>query len=93
VTNLYRVGKPLEAHQWLPDNEGTPSANRVADWLNAHEVDWTTEGIGRHCVIVFTDLKGRSNRVERGDWIIKGLTGMFFPCDPTAFAEIYVEAQ
>lgn len=85
----YRKGPvEIEARQWLPDDEGTPSANLLADWLNDHGADWSVEGIGSKCVIKLSTLEGVMS-VPRGHWVIRGVAGEFYPCDPDIFAATY----
>ncbi len=38
---------------------------------------------------VFDILRGAWIPVAVGDWIIKGVKGEFYPCDPQVFAETY----
>lgn len=78
----------IDAMQWLPDNHGGQAGNRLADWLNEHDADWSTEGVGTECVIKLTTLEGVMS-VPHGHWVIRGVAGEFYPCRPDIFATTY----
>lgn len=44
----------------------------------------------RNCLFIDT-LEG-TMRADRGDWIIKGVKGEFYPCKPDIFAATYEPA-
>ena len=44
--------------------------------------------LGEYCIIA--TLEG-DMRADKGDWIIKGVKGEFYPCKPDIFAATYEE--
>lgn len=74
----------LEAAQW----EGTSeSFMRVCKELGVDE-EVLFETDGNHTGLLIETLEGKM-RADKGDWIIKGIKGEFYPCKPDIFAELY----
>lgn len=81
--------KPLivDAYQWFPGMLDTPGVRHVA----ANRVDLTkTRGIlidrpARYVV----DTQHGEVQLEAGDWIIKGISGEYYPCKPDIFSKTY----
>lgn len=83
----------VEAYRWLPDDAGTPSANRLADWLDEHEAEWSTDGVGQHCVIKVLGADDKQQIASRGDWVIRGVTGLFRVLSDDQFHATYESVQ
>lgn len=50
---------------------------------------WAGEAVMREgSALIIPTLEG-SMRARIGDWIIKGVAGEFYPCDPDIFAKTY----
>lgn len=64
-------------HRWVNDNGGRTNV-------------LYSRGVGAH--IVITTLEG-DMRVNPGDYVIRGLVGEFYPCDPDVFAKTYEQVQ
>ena len=84
----------IEAIQW----DGTPSgATPIIDWIlnHDHSADYWAPGEWDHetnvAYIRITTLEGNMI-ASRGDWIIRGVRGEFYPCKPGIFAETYQPA-
>lgn len=72
----------IEAHHW----DGTPEcATAIIDWILDH--GHTARYHGMHEMVIDT-LEGQMT-VSRGDWVIRGVKGEFYPCKPDIFAETY----
>jgi len=78
----------IEAHQFNDDaesygllhwiNKGYRPGNELASWVNGSLSIPTLEG---------------THRADKGDWIIKGIKGEFYPCKPDIFAATYEPAE
>jgi len=69
----------IEAEQW----DGTSlGAERVAALIGTHG------GLLRNGVWEIRTLEGTMT-AQKGDWIIKGVKGEFYPCKPDIFAATY----
>lgn len=73
----------VEAVQWVNWN-----TVEIADFMGASPL-FGSDGKGREWVEIHT-LEG-AMRAEKGDWIIRGVKGEFYPCKPDIFAETYEE--
>ena len=85
----------VEAHQWLVNDD--PQAGGFG---NDHMADWLGEsfgGISDYAVgidsldgayLIVKTVEG-SLFARRGDWIIKGVKGEFYPCKPDIFKATY----
>jgi len=69
----------IEAAQVTPQN-----MLRLAKWCGGQ-----ARTTGR---IIITTLEGEME-AQRGDWIIKGVQGEFYPCKPDIFDATYREAD
>lgn len=68
----------IEAVQWEGNNE-----KEMKDFIN---MELVTEYNGD--VLVIETLEG-TMRAEKGDYIIKGVHGEFYPCKPDIFHKTY----
>lgn len=84
----------IEAMQW---NGTAESATPIINWalsvngasIRYHEHLMDGDMIAHHEPFLWVDtLEGRMI-ARRGDWIICGTKGEFYPCKPHIFAEIY----
>lgn len=101
----YRVRHPIDAVQVTADNLA-----EVAAWCGGHDVSalawdygagayWRPSRAGWYFVpprepgVVFDTPRG-DGFAPVGDWVIKGVKGVFFPCTAAAFADTYeVDAE
>jgi hypothetical protein len=79
--------KPVEIEAWLWDEtKETFAALKAAGMdcghYNSHEIE------NYVCDMRITTLEGLM-RADKGDWIIKGIKGEFYPCKPDIFAATY----
>lgn len=88
----------IEAKQW---NDSTP-ANEIIDWItdSGETASYYCKDAGacardEHTIAIFTreNLKGEYIHASRGDWVIKGVKGEFYPCKPDIFNETYEAAE
>ena len=84
AASLYRK-RPveIEAHQWEPDD--LTASGRVVGWLMAHNADF--EIVENRNLSIIT-LEG-AMLAKRGDWIVRGVRGEFYPVKPWIFEETY----
>jgi len=80
----------IEAMQYT-DND---SATQIIEWALSHEatINYWCEN-GEECrreehVLRIPTLEGNMD-ARPGWWIIKGIQGEFYPCDPDIFAKTY----
>lgn len=80
--------KPVEirALRWLP--EDLEAAGYLVGWLMAHDVDYEMQAGGALSIVT---LEG-AMLASRGDWIIQGVAGEFYPCKPDIFEATYEPA-
>ena len=70
--------------------DGSPESNRaIIDWTRGSKTpasmdDHPTRG---QCLTIST-LEG-AHWVDKGDYVIRGVAGEFYPCKPDIFAELY----
>jgi hypothetical protein len=85
-TGLFRVLATVEAVQLINDLR---NHTEVARWIEAN---------GGHAEIPFAEpclyveTPGGRKRAGIGDWIVKGVTGEFFPVEPDVFEATYEPA-
>lgn len=70
----------VTAAQW----EGDELALHDALLARGQRVPWIRVGDD-----LFVDTKEGRMRANRGDWVIKGIAGEFYPCKPEIFEQIY----
>ena len=77
----------IEAIQYTGDNE-----NEIISWAHKGLPDIANSIIikGVYCLNIRT-LEGVMNSFK-GDWIIKGIKGEFYPCKPDIFEATYEKA-
>lgn len=76
----------IEAHQWTPVD--TFEAGKVLGWLMEQKVHFVLTGCGPDTQLVISTLEGPMTAPPNW-WIIKGLIGEFYACDPAAFRAKY----
>lgn len=79
--------KPVEIDAWLWDEtketfEMLKDAGMVSGHYNSHVTENFVSNLG------IDTLEGMM-RAEKGDWIIKGVKGEFYPCKPDIFEATY----
>jgi hypothetical protein len=67
----------IEAIQWNGPSDNAALREFAGHWVNLGDED-----------NIITTLEG-SMRISRGDWIIKGVKGEFYPCKPDIFEATY----
>ena len=79
----------IEAEQF----DGTvESANRILAWIGRNGADAKrVHGTKPDCGIIISTLEGDMTAIP-GDWIIRGVSGEFYPCKPDIFAATYEAA-
>ena len=79
------VKKPVkvQAVQWTGDNY-----EEIANFVGHSSFRHSFE---KDSVIIET-LEG-SHYARKGDWIIRGINGEFYPCKPDIFEKTYVEVK
>lgn len=68
----------IEAIQYTGSNAG-----EIRDF-----VDFPLHGLASPNILWIETLEG-TMRADKGDWIIKGVQGEFYPCKPDIFAATY----
>lgn len=76
----------IEAMRWS-DDHGKNDV-RLLDWLRANAVAYVWEGWD----LAIPTLEG-TMKVSKGDWVIRGISGEFYPCKPDIFAATYEEVR
>ena len=74
----------IDAVQLLPENDAA-ILNFMSEFCCPFEMT------GDHEVVIHT-LEG-DMRADKGDWIIRGVKGEFYPCKPDIFAATYENAE
>lgn len=67
----------IEAIQWTGDNNGAVMDFMGQSWLNTNPD-----------ILTIPTLQG-TIAARKGDWIIKGVKGEFYPCKPDIFEQTY----
>lgn len=62
----------------------------VVNWASQFndEIRWKVLGGKENLAIIIPTLEGEM-RADRGDWIIRGVNGEFYPCKPDIFEKTY----
>ena len=66
----------------LPDTFDIDGRLAFEKWFEGRSGRWSGDGL------VITTLEGEM-RADKGDWVIKGVKGEFYPCKPDIFAATY----
>jgi len=82
VIKMFRK-KPvvIEAVQWTGEN-----VKEVEDFTSSTKVGYAEE----YDTLTIPTLEG-DHTANKGDWIIKGVKGEFYPCKPDIFEQTYDE--
>lgn len=59
-------------------------AETISTWMKSHGVNPQFDG----ATFAISTLEG-TMKADRGDWIIRGVKGEFYPCKPDIFAATY----
>jgi hypothetical protein len=62
------------------------NANEVDRWINGKEADFSW---GTNCDLWEIETLEGTMYAQRGDYIIRGVNGEFYPCKPDVFAKTY----
>ena len=65
-----------------------PTLGEIEKLMGPAEADFATDPP----TIFIQTLEGKM-RADRGDWIIKGVNGEFYPCKPDIFEKTYEPVQ
>lgn len=71
----------IEAVQWVGSQESFDAILALGD------IEWESGPIGSYAFFIKT-LEGQ-HIASKGDWIIKGVNGEFYPCKPDIFEKTY----
>lgn len=80
----------IDAHQLPPVQPDRAVDRQFFDW--AEEVDFLDWSSGQNGSIEIKTLEGTMT-AQPGDWIIKGVSGEFYPCKPDIFEKTYEAAN
>lgn len=80
--------RPVVIEAWLLSDE---NAFEVASWCGGEAYQRYLFGEPQEMIVEIPTLEGVME-ANRGDFIIKGSRGEFYPCKPTVFADVYEEA-
>ena len=68
-------------------------AESIISWVNRSTGYTPSEGTGPPILFYYGEMRIRTLEGEmtgrKGDWIIKGVKGEFYPCKPDIFEETY----
>lgn len=82
----------IEARQFpeMDDEKEVALANDICEWCGGEPVadEETTEGP----YILINTLEGQM-KARPGDWIIKGVSGEFYPCKADIFTKTYEQIE
>ncbi|WP_280332070.1 hypothetical protein [Nocardia wallacei] len=85
----FRPRVAVEAMQFTTNNEsGTPTMDAIVNWVNQGRDEM---GAWHNGTDIFIRTPTGERRVFVGYWIVRGITGEFFPCGPDMFAKSYEE--
>lgn len=82
--SFYRK-KPVVIEARRHDSTSWDSAVKIAEWCGGRSVK-NEMAHGSH--IIISTLEG-DMRADLGDWVIKGVSGEFYPCKPDIFEKTY----
>ena len=87
--------KPIvvEAIQWNGNTNKQEIDEFVGNQLKA-EIDSETAyvaGMGKPTYGLLIETLEGTMKANKGDWIIKGISGEFYPCKPDIFIKTYIE--
>lgn len=90
VTRWRKKPKVVEAMQYSK----TEDFHDIREWVEAFggRVCAMQSRVSGEVVFVIQTLEGEMI-VRRGDWVIKGVAGEFYPCKPDIFARTYEEVS
>jgi len=75
----------IEAVQWSPDEEGNQHPTWPSNW-GPEPRTWKVNPVS---LSVFIPTLEGEHQARKGDWIIKGVKGEFYPCKPDIFEATY----
>ena len=83
----------IEAFKWTGDEHQIESPEWAREAIRSGVFQFQNAGTP-HVVLAIKTLEdgkqGQAKHVaDRGDWIIKGIAGEFYPCKPDIFAATY----
>ena len=65
----------------------------IIDWVNSHNHQFKAEDSGTWTIWYDREMRIKTLEGEmtakRGDWIIRGVKGEFYPCKPDIFEKTY----
>jgi hypothetical protein len=79
------IKKPIQIEAMQLSRESVPA---IQEWITSHGGQ-AISSADQVCVIVKT-LEGAMS-AHRGDWILRGVRGEFYPCAGDIFTETYTE--
>lgn len=96
--NPPREGKPPLMWMDWTDAERLNGAVRATSYMEVHKLIGTsgcsrTEPFWTHSVMGVIDTLEGAHLVTPGDFVIRGVSGEFYPCRPDIFAATYEQAE
>ena len=76
----------IQAFQFETNNDGGENMDAVMNWVNAGQQEAIATHNGTN--IFIKTLEGVM-KANVGDWIIRGVSGEFYPCKPDIFERTY----
>lgn len=73
----------IEAVRWTGDNW-----TEMREFIGGDIVSWQHGGVGEEPSLWIKTLEG-TMKAKKGDYVIRGVAGEFYPCDALIFAETY----
>ena len=88
--------KPVEIEAMLWQGGDYDVLNRFCglNWgrADAHGVYWTADD-DKEQVVVWNTAESQWIQVPKGHWLIRGVNGELYPCDPVIFEKTYDKVE
>jgi hypothetical protein len=79
----------IEAIQFVGVPPDGTNATRIIDWILTGDLSARFHVTEDDDAFIAIDTLEGTMRADRGDWIIKGVAGEFYPCKPDIFEATY----
>ena len=81
----------IEAFRWTGDIDQTEDPEWIVDKIRSGDVFFVNSGTSQ-VFMQITTLEGAMT-ADIGDWIIKGVKGEIYPCNPDIFEATYEKVE